>query len=50
MYTNGFGYIKRMFDHKGNGRTNFINYYLLSYPVNPLIGEYPDSDIFDIFS
>jgi hypothetical protein len=21
MYTNGFGYIKRMFDHKGNGRT-----------------------------
>ncbi|OBQ10463.1 hypothetical protein [Anabaena sp. AL09] len=23
MYTNGFGYIKRMFDHKGNGRTIF---------------------------
>jgi len=24
MYTNGFGYIKRMFDHKGNGRTIFF--------------------------
>ncbi|MFN6156643.1 hypothetical protein [Anabaena sp. AL09] len=24
MYTNGFGYIKRMFDHKGNGRTIII--------------------------
>ncbi|OBQ11865.1 hypothetical protein [Anabaena sp. AL09] len=38
MYTNGFGYIKRIFDHKGNGRT-ILSYFDDKIEINNRINS-----------